>query len=129
MQTHLQRLELETLVTCYHYLAVQHAASGELRFQRSNQLREIAIERFFVAALDEYVVAVTEDQRAEAVPLGLEDPAFAGREFADSLGEHRQDGRIDSEVHAIVVKISAWPPVFAEAVERRPRTGVARACR
>ena len=30
MQTHLQRLELKTLITCDHYLAVEYAAPREL---------------------------------------------------------------------------------------------------
>ena len=50
------------------------AALGQLRLQRVDELREVAIERLPVAALDEDFVAVAEDQRAKAVPLGLEDP-------------------------------------------------------
>ena len=79
------------------------AALGELRHERIEQLGEVAVERLLVAALDEDLVAVAEDERAEAVPLGLEDPAVAFGEFADALGEHREDGRVDGEVHGVMV--------------------------
>ncbi len=99
MESHLQRLELQGFADRDDDLAVEHAALGELRLERIDQLGEIAIERLLIPALDEDLVAVTEEQRAKAVPLGLEDPAFAGWQLADTLGEHRKDWRIDSEVH------------------------------
>ena len=52
---------------------------GQLRRERLEQLGEVAVERIFVAALDEDLVAVAEHESAEAVPLGLEDPPFARR--------------------------------------------------
>ena len=64
---------------------------GQLRQQRLDQLGEVAVERLLVAALDQDLVAVAEDERAKAVPLGLEDPAVPGGQLADALGEHRQD--------------------------------------
>ena len=47
---------------------------GQLRAQRLDELGEVAVERLLVAALDEDLVAVAEDQHAKAVPLRLEDP-------------------------------------------------------
>jgi hypothetical protein len=54
----------------------------------------------YVLLVDEDFIAVTEDECAETIALGLEDPCFGGWQLADSLGEHREDGRIESEVHA-----------------------------
>jgi hypothetical protein len=36
-----------------------------LRLERSDQLGEVAIERLLISALDEDLVAITEDERAE----------------------------------------------------------------
>src|SRR5581483_10002273 len=82
-----------------HDLAVDHAAPGEILRERGNELREVAVERLLVAALDEDVLAVAKDERAESVPLRLEDPALARRQLADALGEHGEDRRIDRQVH------------------------------
>src|SRR5204862_3899598 len=90
MQSHLQGIELETFVADDDDLAVEDAALWQLRLQRWNKLREVAIERSLVATLDVDLVAIAEEERAEAVPLRLEDPAFAGRQLADSLGQHWQ---------------------------------------
>jgi len=72
--------------------------------QRVDELREIAIEGFFVAALDEYFVFVAKDERAKAIPLWLDDPCVAGRiwgrQFIDSLCEHGQQRRVDRKAHA-----------------------------
>ena len=100
VEAQLQRLEVERVAARDDDLAVEHAALGQLRLQRLEQLREVAVERLLVAALDEQLVAVAKDQRAEAVPLRLEDPAVAGGQLADALGEHRQDRRIAGQVHA-----------------------------
>ena len=71
-------------------LAVDDAALGKRRRERRDQLREVAVHRLLVAALQQDLVAVAEHQRAEAVPLRLELPAFArsGRASAalDSIG-------------------------------------------
>ena len=53
-----------------------------------DQLRVVADERLLVAALDVDVVAIAEDQRAEPIPLGLEDPVAAGRQRPDTEREH-----------------------------------------
>ena len=58
-----------------HDLAVEDvAARGE------GELGEVARERLAVARLEVDVVAVDEGDRAEAVPLGLVDPAVARRQ-------------------------------------------------
>jgi hypothetical protein len=67
-----------------HDLAVEHAARrAAAPAARSSQLGEVAVERLEVAALDVDVAAVAEDERAEAVPLRLVDPAVAvGRQVS-----------------------------------------------
>src|SRR5262245_44327195 len=99
MQSHLQRLEIQRAVLHDHQLAVEHAALRKLRLDRRDQLREVTVEWFLVAALDEHFVAVAKDERAESVPLGLEDPSFTGRQLANSVGEHRQHWRINRKIH------------------------------
>ena len=58
-------------------LAVEDAALGQGGPQRVGQLREVAVERLEVARLGEDLVAVAEHEGAEAVPLGLVQPAVA----------------------------------------------------
>ena len=74
------------------------AALGQGGAQRVRQLREVAIERLQVAGLDVDLVAVAEDDRAEAVPLGLEQPAVAIGQPVGRLGQHRLDRRIERQV-------------------------------
>ncbi len=61
------------------HLAVDHAPFGQGRPERRGELREVAVERLQVARLDQGLVAVPEDDRPEAVPLRLEQPAVAQR--------------------------------------------------
>ena len=70
-------LEVERAVAGDHDLAVEDAALGQLGPERLGELREVAVERLEVAALRVDLVAVAEDERPEAVPLGLELPAVA----------------------------------------------------
>ena len=79
----------------------------QLRLQWLDELREVAVERLLVAALDEQLVAVAENERAEAVPFWLEDPGIAFGEGGEAFGEHRQDGRVDGELHVNGVQV--WP--------------------
>jgi hypothetical protein len=77
MKPQLQRLEVEALLARDDELAVERAPGWELAQERLAQLRKVAVERLLVAALDVDLVAIAKDQRAEAVPLRLEEPAFA----------------------------------------------------
>jgi hypothetical protein len=64
----------------------------ELFEERLAEFGEVAVEGLAVAALDEEVFAVAEDDGAEAVPLGLEAPGVGvGGDFVDALGEHGED--------------------------------------
>ena len=75
-----------------------HAALGQVRLERRRQLREVAVERLEVAALDVGLVAVAEDDRAEAVPFGLEQPAVGLRDVVRELGQHRLEGWLKGQV-------------------------------
>ena len=99
MNAELQRVEVEAAVGGDDDFAVEHAAGGQLRAERIEQIGEVAVQRLFVAALDQDLVAIAEDQRAKAIPLRLEDPCSIGWQCVDSLGEHRQDGRVDGKMH------------------------------
>ena len=73
--------------------------AGNCDAQRLEQLGKVAVQRLLVAALDQDLVAVAKDQRAKAIPLRFEDPVAACRQFADSLGEHRQNRRVHGKMH------------------------------
>src|SRR5687767_4234078 len=64
-----------------------------------------------VAALNENLVTVAEDEGAKAVPLRLEYPSFTGWQLTNSLCEHWEDRRIDSEVHVpdgLKMSVQSW---------------------
>src|ERR1700730_14789945 len=104
MESLLERVELEALASRDDDLAVEHAALGELGLERVYEFREVAIERLFVPALNEHLVSVAEDERAEPIPFRFEDPTVTRWQLADSLREHREDGRIDGEVHRGMIR-------------------------
>ena len=70
--------------------------------QRLDQLWVVTAERLLIAALDEEFVCITKNQRPEAIPLRLEEPSLAIRQSVDRFGEHRQDRRVDGEMHDCV---------------------------
>ena len=77
--------------------------SGSCSLIGGDDLGEVAGQRLGVAAGQLDLVAVAEDEAAEAVPLGLEGlsrPCLPGRDPLDRLGEHRLDGRHHGQVHA-----------------------------
>src|ERR1700736_3027951 len=74
MNPKLQFLEVEPIVLRDNDFAVENASSGQLRIQRLEQLGKVSIQRFCIAALNKSFVPVAEDQRAEPVPLRVEDP-------------------------------------------------------
>lgn len=99
MKPKLKSVEVEAALVGDDYLAVEHTALWKFCRQKLDELREIAVEGFLVAALDEHFIAVTKYKRAKPVPLGFEDPFVTGWKFAHALCEHRQDGRIDGKIH------------------------------
>ncbi len=94
MDPSLQQVEdLGPVVVEDHELAVNHVATG-----RKLELREVAGERFAAARLHVDVVAVDEDDRPEAVVLGLEGhPLLLGQRLARAR-QLRLDRRLQREV-------------------------------
>ena len=93
MQPQLQGFEVEPMRPDDDDLPVEHAALRQHGLERLDQLRIVAGERLGVAALDEQVVAVTEDQCPEAVPLRLEEQVVSVGKFGGELRQHGLDGR------------------------------------
>ena len=99
VKTKLERFEVQPAGPHNHDFAIQNAAVRKLRFQRLEQLGIVAGERLLIPALDEDLIAVSEDERAKSVPFRFEYPAVAGRQLTDRFGEHGQDRWIDREMH------------------------------
>ena len=97
MEPHLQRVEVEAVRRRDDDLAVNHRARRQLLDQGLVQLREIAVERLQVAALDEHVGRVAEHDGAKAIPLRLVQKVLAARQGLGELREHRLDRRRDGE--------------------------------
>src|SRR5213083_911627 len=53
MESHLEEIETQAFLARDHYLAVEDAFIRKLRLERREKLREVAVERLLVAALDE----------------------------------------------------------------------------
>jgi hypothetical protein len=85
----LQHLELEAVSggSDHDDLAVDDAPLGKVGTDRLDQLREVAGHGFLVAAADLHVVAVSENDRPEAVPFGFE-AHIPVRDVLHGLGEH-----------------------------------------
>ncbi len=96
-------VEIERAVVRDHDLAVEDTSLRESRPERVGQLREVAIERLQVARLRVDVVAVAEDERPEAVPLGLEQPAVVARQRVGRLRQHRLDRGLEGECHGTTI--------------------------
>ena len=103
MEAKLQLVEVKAVVLDDDDFAVKDAARRQRGSQRVEQVREVAVEGLFVAALDEYVLVVAEDECAKSVPFGFEDPVASGGEFFHASGEHGKDRRIDGKVHEVML--------------------------
>ena len=74
-----EQVELLHAVDHHHHLAVEHQPVVRKLEHLLDDVREVAVHRPAVAALELDVVAVAEDDRPEAVELGLVAPALALR--------------------------------------------------
>ena len=74
MEAQLEGVEIQAGVPDDDDLAIEHGPGGEGSQKGRDEFREISIERLLFAALDENLVVIAEDECAEAVPFGLEDP-------------------------------------------------------
>ena len=90
VQPSLHRVEVEHAVARDHDLPVERGVGREQLAERP-QLREVAEERPAVAGPERELAAVVLEHAAEAVPLRLVLPAFAGGELAHQLGFHRRE--------------------------------------
>jgi hypothetical protein len=97
VQPHLEQVEVQALAGGDHDLAVEHAPGRQLRQSRLPDLREIAIERLELAALDVDLGLAPKDDRSEAVPFRLVENTVARGERARDLREHRLHRRVDGE--------------------------------
>src|SRR4026209_1733425 len=94
-----ERLEVEPTLAGDDDLAVQDAALRDRRPERRFELREVSIEGLQVARLDVDLVAVSDYECPEPVPLRLEEPALALGQRVGRLGEHRLDRRFEGQSH------------------------------
>src|SRR5207248_10981722 len=90
-----ERLEIEAARAGDDDLAVEDAAGGNLASGRLAELREVAVERPLLAALQVWLAAVPEDEAAEAVPFRLVEPVLAGGNVLGPLRQHGVERRTD----------------------------------
>jgi hypothetical protein len=114
----LQGLEVEPVAAGHDDLAVEHAALRRVGEHRLDDLGEVPRHRALVAGAEQHLVAVAEDDRAEAVPLRL-DVADVG-DLRHGLGEHRRDRRHHGQVH---------DGILHQPTDGAPPPGVCRWCR
>src|SRR5579864_6242286 len=120
MDALLQRLEVQPQLAREDDLAVDHAPLRQRRPELLDHLREVAVQRLPVAAVDAQRLAVAEDDGAEAVPLGLVEPALAARDVDLQLGEHGTDRRRDGQHHASAATRCAPAYTFMPPSRRKP---------
>ena len=65
MNPELKRFEIETAILCDYDFPIEDTASRELCAQGIDQLGKISVQRFRVAALNQDLVSVAEEQRAK----------------------------------------------------------------
>src|SRR5262249_31201066 len=97
MQAQLKEIEVETAGADDHDLAVDDTALREMLDEGWSELGEVAIQRTQGAALRVHTIVIPEDQRAEPVPLRLEQPTRSFGEAVRHLRQHRLDRRVDWE--------------------------------
>src|SRR5688500_1438175 len=88
------------------HLAIEHEASirATHRAQWLLELGEVSVQGLEVAGLDVDIVAIAEDEGAEAVPFRLVDPAIARRDRGGRLCQHRRDRRLDRKGHGPMIR-------------------------
>src|SRR5471032_191272 len=99
MDAQQERFEVETAGGGDDDLAVEYAAIGKSCGQRREELREVSVQRLLVAALQQDLVAVAEDERPKAVPLRLELPPLAIWQRGGRDGQHRSERVRERQAH------------------------------
>jgi hypothetical protein len=110
VETELQRFEVERAVSGDDNLTIEHASLRKRRPQRLNHLGEITVQRLLVAALDQDLVAIAEDQGAKTIPLRLENPASHLGQFAVPVWPASAGSAVDRKLHAHVINFPAATP-------------------
>src|SRR5262245_8035407 len=123
----LQHLELQPPVPGDHDLPVNDAALRHRRLDRIDDLGEVAGEWSFVAAAELDLIAVTEHDAAEAVPLRLVEQALVVlrriRYTLRRLREHRGQRGHHGEVHGgIAYLLGLYRPNRAPSSYNRCRS-------
>jgi len=95
VEPELQGVEIEAPRGRDHHLAVHHASGRQARKEHVVHLREIAVERPEIAALDEDVVVAAEHESAKTVPFRLVEEATAVGHGSRDLRQHRIDRRLE----------------------------------
>ncbi len=72
------------------------AAAAPLRVQAAPGN---SVQWLFITALDQDLVTISKNQRAESIPLRLINPFIPRRKRGNSLREHGQNGRINKKIH------------------------------
>src|SRR5713226_6647932 len=101
-----QRLEIEPAVADDHDLAVHDAALGQRGSERDQELWEVSVHGFPVAALEQNLIAVTKHQRAKTVPLGLEQPPVALGQSICRTGQHGLEWGSEGKAHETILEAS-----------------------
>jgi hypothetical protein len=94
-----QRLEVEPRAPHDHDLSVEDAPLRQRGEERVDELREVTVHRLEVAALEHHLAPVAEDDGAEPVPLGLEQPLVARGQRVGGLRQHGLDRRLEGKLH------------------------------
>jgi hypothetical protein len=88
MNPKLERVKVKTGSTRNDYLTIQDTGVRQLRVQGLQQFRKVAIERFTVPTLNQDLVAISEDDSSETIPLRLKDPTATGWYIGHSFRKH-----------------------------------------
>src|SRR4029453_6939325 len=104
MNAQQQRLEVEPGGADDDDLAIDDAARGQRGGEGGDELREVPVHGFFVAALQEELVAVAKYDRPEAVPLGLELPARPVRQGVRRARQHGRQRWSERQAHARILR-------------------------
>lgn len=78
MQAELQSVEVQFVILNDDDLSIEDAAGRQRSAYRVEQLGEVAVQWLFIAALNQDLITIAEQQRAKAIPLRLENPISFG---------------------------------------------------
>src|SRR4051812_38051514 len=90
-----QRVERKMPVHLNDDLAVENEFFVRQFAECFDQLRKVSAERLSCLGLQQDLIGFAKSQAAEAVPLGLIEPAFAAGDLFDRLCFHRRERRLD----------------------------------